>query len=110
MQLPNGDRAVVEMGKLRDYCLNQAHPRGRHKARVFESALGLTHRDAPRLRALLLEAARTTEVDLGDQDSYGQRFVLDFPMTGPLRTATIRSCWIILTGEDTPRLTSCWVL
>jgi hypothetical protein len=110
MRLPNGDRAVVDIGKLRDYCLNLTHPRGRHKARVFESALGLTCRDAPRLQASLLEAARTTEVELGERDSYGQRYVLDFPMTEPLRTATVRSCGIVLTGEDTPRLTSCWVL
>jgi uncharacterized protein DUF6883 len=110
MQLPNGDRAVVEINKLRDYCLNQTHPRGRHKARVFESALGLTHQDAPRLRALLLEAARTTEIELGERDSYGQRYILNLPMTGPLRTVTIRSCWIVLTAEDIPRLTSCWVL
>jgi hypothetical protein len=98
------------MGKLRDYCLNLTQPRGRHKARVFESALGLTHGDATRLQAALLEAARTTEIEFGERDSYGQRYVLDFPMTGSLQTATIRSCWIILVGEDTPRLTSCWVL
>jgi len=110
MHLPNGDRAVVEISKLRDYCLSQTHPRGRHKARVFESALGLTHLDATRLQASLLEAARTAEVELGDRDSYGQRYVLDFPMTGPVKTVAVRSCWIVLTGEDAPRLTSCWVL
>ncbi len=42
MKLPNSDRAVVDIAKLRDYCLNPAHPRGRHKARVFAAALGLT--------------------------------------------------------------------
>ncbi len=29
MKLPNADRAVVEIEKLRDYCLNPVHPRGR---------------------------------------------------------------------------------
>lgn len=38
MKLPNGDRAVISMGKLRGYCLNPEHPSGRHKARVFASA------------------------------------------------------------------------
>ncbi len=38
MKLPNGGRAVVEIAKLRDYCLNPAHPRGRHNARVFAAA------------------------------------------------------------------------
>lgn len=35
MKLPNGDRAVVDIVKLTDYCLSTTHPRGRHKARVF---------------------------------------------------------------------------
>lgn len=35
MKLPNGEGAIVELAKLRDYCLSQSHPRGRHKARVF---------------------------------------------------------------------------
>lgn len=35
MKLPNADRAVVGLAKLRDYCLSPTHPRGRHKARVF---------------------------------------------------------------------------
>ncbi len=42
MKLPNGERAVVDIIKLQDYCLNPAHPRGQHKARVFAAALGLT--------------------------------------------------------------------
>ena len=46
MKLPNGDRAIVDIAKLRDYCLNAGHPRGRHKARVFVAALGLTVADA----------------------------------------------------------------
>ena len=46
MKLPAGGNAVVDVAKIRDYCLNPAHPRGRHKARVFASTLGLTPTDA----------------------------------------------------------------
>ncbi len=49
MRLPNAERAVVDIAKLRDYCLNFEHPRGRHKARVFAAALGLTTADAEML-------------------------------------------------------------
>lgn len=38
MKLPNAERAVVDVRKLRNYCLNAEHPRGQHKARVFKSA------------------------------------------------------------------------
>ena len=55
MKLPNGDRAIVDIAKLRDYCLNPEHPRGKHKARVFAAALGFTVDDAEKLRAALGE-------------------------------------------------------
>jgi hypothetical protein len=41
MKLPNGDQAEISMQKLIGYCLNPEHPSGKHKARVFESALGI---------------------------------------------------------------------
>ena len=110
MKLPNGERAVVDMAKLRDYCLNLQHARGRHKARVFAAALGLTQDDAGVLRDALLKAAVDSEATPGEGDEYGQRYMLDFRMTGPAGQATVRSNWIVLTGEDYPRLTSCHVL
>jgi hypothetical protein len=35
--LPHADPAIVDIRKLEDYCLNDAHPRGRHKGRVFRA-------------------------------------------------------------------------
>jgi hypothetical protein len=78
MKLPNSDRAVVDIRKIRDYCLSLDHPRGRHKARVFRSALELTADDAEELQAALLGAARTREAVATERDQYGQRYVLDF--------------------------------
>ncbi len=110
MKLPGGSRAVVEMSKLRDYCLNEQHPRGRHKARVFATALGFTAADTEVLRAALLKAAVEGNAVAGERDDYGQRYVLDFELAGPRGKATIRSSWIVLRGEDFPRMTSCYVL
>ncbi len=39
MRLPNGNRAVVDLSKLSDYCLSPRHEDVKHKARVFASAL-----------------------------------------------------------------------
>ena len=83
MKLPGAERAVVDMAKLRGYCLNPSHPRGRHKARVFAAALGLTAADADLLREALLIAALHHKATLGERDDYGQRYVLDFQMKGP---------------------------
>lgn len=73
MKLPNAEQAFVDMAKLRDYCLDVSHPRGKHKARVFQSRLGLGPADAERLRDDLLAAAHTLEVIEGDVDVFGRR-------------------------------------
>ncbi len=104
------DRAVVNMAKLRNYCLNPRHARGRHKARVFASALGITQENAGLLRQALLEAAASAEATLGDKDDYGQRYMLNCEIAGPAGKGTVRSSWIVLHGQDFPRLTSCFVL
>jgi hypothetical protein len=110
MKLPNGEQAVVDIAKLRDYCLNTNHLRGRHKARVFAAVLGIAAEDAHQLRLAILEAAKTNEATKTSQDQYGQRYVLDFTMNGPGGQAQVRSSWIVRTSEDFPRLTSCYVL
>ena len=111
MKLPNAYRAFVDMRKLRDYCLNREHPKGSHKARVFESALGLTARDAEELRDALLDAVRTMDTaELGRNDDYGQRFGLDFDMTRGVQRARVLSVWIVRRDEGFPRLVTCQVL
>ena len=114
MKLPNADRAVVDIAKLRDYSLNPNHPEGKHKARVFLAAIGFKADDAERLRELILEAILTNEALEQAPTSYGKRFVVDFNVKaeqGIVATLkTIRSAWIIRDGEDFPRLTSCFIL
>jgi hypothetical protein len=46
MTIPHAERAVVDIRKLRDYCLNPTHDEGKHKARLFVAALGMTRGDA----------------------------------------------------------------
>ncbi len=67
-KLPNPENAVVETRKLRDYCLSPEHPRGRHKARVFASALGLTVDDSQELRRALLAAALSEEALVAEEN------------------------------------------
>ncbi len=110
MKLPNADRAVVEIEKLRDYCLSGSHPRGRHKARVFTTTLGITAEDAEELRDAILSAVLSEEATPSEGDEYGQRYVVDFTMKRQSRQADVRTTWIVRTREDYPRLTSCYVL
>jgi hypothetical protein len=109
MQMQNPEKAVVDIEKIRDYCLSPDHPRGRHKARVFQSTLGLSAQDSALLRQSLLEAAYGDNAEATEKDEYGQRYVVDFTMRTDTGTAIIRSSWIVRRGEDFPRLTSCYV-
>jgi hypothetical protein len=109
MKLPNPHRAVVEIRKLRDYCLNVDHPVGKHKARVFKAALGLTVQQADWLRNRALELAVTGEARSGATSAFGDTYVIDAWIAYNGRTALVSFCWIVEFGTDFPRLTSCYI-
>ena|ERR1035441_9597188 len=77
MQLPSGERAVVDLVKLRRYVLDPYHPRGRHKARVFAPALQLHQSDVDFLRKTRFHAALTGDAVPGETDACGQRYILN---------------------------------
>jgi hypothetical protein len=110
MLIPNTEAAVVDVEKLRGYCLNPFHSLGRYKAGVFSSALGLSGEDATEMANALLGAARNNNAHVGRLDRFGQRYVIDFELERAEKKATIRTAWIIETGTDFPRLTTCFVL
>jgi hypothetical protein len=109
VKLPGGNKAIVDREKLVGYCLDPDHPRGKHKARVFASALGFTAEHADELRDALLRAAATEDAQEALSDRFGRRYMIEFELSAPGGTATVRSTWILRQGEDTPRLTSCYV-
>ena len=109
MFVPNAEHAVVDIRKLRDYCLNPRHDDGKHKARLF-AAVGITANEAEALRDVLLQMVKTHEAQLGRRDAYGQRYIVDFSLTWHGKQTTLRSGWIIEHGTDTPRLTTCYPL
>jgi hypothetical protein len=110
LRLPNVERALIDLAKLREYSLNPSHPEGKHKARVFKAALGLTIDDAERLRELLLEAILISEATPLSDTPYGKRFIVDFDVEGFHGSVVVRSAWMIRNGEDFPRLTTCYIL
>jgi hypothetical protein len=110
LKLPNPERAVVQIAKLRDYSLSPLHDVGKHKARVFQAALGLTSDDAEWLREKLLRAAHTQEAVAGRPSIFGQTFIIDVLIARGDRSASVRTAWIVEFGTDFPRLTSRYVL
>jgi hypothetical protein len=110
LKLPNAPSAIIDLVKLRAYCLNAAHPRGRHKARVFRDALGLTVADAEWLQQRILEAIQNLPAEKQETDNFGGRWRVDLPLARQGKSAVLRTGWIIKTGEEFPRLITCWVL
>ena len=102
--MPRGEEAVVDPRKLTEYVLSPTHPRGRHKARVFEAALGLVIKDAPVLRAALLKAAAESEAAPTVLDDHGQRYQIEFQFQFERRSATIVSAWLQPSDQGPPRL------
>jgi hypothetical protein len=110
MKLPNGHRA--DLGdKLERYVLNTQHHRGKHKAHVFESVLGITLKNVRILKDALLRAAATSDAcESRGHQGHGVQYVLRFEMTTTAGSAVIVSAWIIRDQEDFPRLTTCYIL
>jgi hypothetical protein len=110
VRIPNADQAVVDVAKLREYCLNPAHPVGKHKARVFLAALGMTAEDAELLRLELLSGILAADATAEIADQFGRRFMATVRVTCRARAADVCSCWIVRTNEDFPRLVTRYVL
>jgi hypothetical protein len=108
--LPNAEHAFLDIRKIRDYLLDPLHPRGRHKARVFRAALGITANDAEWLREQLLSAAKTTDARFTHRDEFGDRYEFDVTLVGLDRDVPIRTSWIVLRSETFPRFVGCYIL
>lgn len=109
-QMPNADRALLDIRKITDYCLSPVHPRGRHKARVFRDALGLSQGDAEWLRTALLAGLRQGDATELSSDELGNRWRVDVPITRLGKSVVVRTVWIVRSSEQVPRFVTCWVL
>jgi hypothetical protein len=110
MRLPNGNRADLGT-KLEDYVLNPRHREGRHKARLFESVLGVTLANTGVLRQAILSAAENSEdaAPLGN-NGHGEVYVLRFSLKTEKGSARVFTAWIVQNSEDFPRLVTCYIV
>ena len=80
MLLPFAERAVAGESKFMGYCLNPEHPYGKHKARVFKSALGITATNWQILRDAVLTEILINTASYAGRNSYGELYTVDFTM------------------------------
>jgi len=99
--IPHASNAVIDPNKLTGYALNPAHPVGGNKARVFESALGITSANAGSLSQQILSGVRTQAARPGRTDQYGTRYSVDVPVVGPTGSGTVTTGWIVRPNSTT---------
>lgn len=110
MRIPNAENAFIDDRKLIEYCLSESHPIGKHKARVFKSALNYALADFEELKNAILNEITRNNAVLTESNEYGAMYVVDVILTNPPRRAKVRTSWIVRIQEDFPRLTSCYVI
>jgi len=108
MLLPNIERASINREKLADYALNSGHPEGRHKARVFLSALGISASDAVWLADAILAGLSRSEAILQGNTRWGTMYRVDMEIVRGERCAKIRTVWLGVKEEV--RLVTCFVI
>jgi hypothetical protein len=108
-RLPRADRAVVDREKLEGYLLNPQHEVGRHKARVFTSALGIRQRDWHYLRDRLLAAVVDAPVSGVRETSWGSLYEVVLAVEGLNgQTRRLMTVWSV-EGDEPPRLVTAFV-
>lgn len=108
-KLPNHENAYVSMEKLTGYCLNEQHPYGKEKAAVFKLALGIERANSVLLKEAILKGLADSTCFAREKDEYGARFTVVMKINNFEKEAEVTTGWIIRSGEDFPRLTSCYI-
>ena len=108
--IPHAESAIIDSRKLTEYALNPNHEVGKHKAKVFESALGYNQSNADELILKIKQGLKENPAQLGKKDQYGQRYTVNIPIQGPNgKTAIVTTGWILESGSKTPKLTTALV-
>lgn len=108
MNLPNGEHAVVEPEKVRDYLLDVAHPDGFGKAAFF-TAMGFQREAWETLAEALRQVARDFPVTKSMTSVHGEKYIVDgMVLTPRVQTVIVRTIWIVDKGDNRPRLVTAY--
>jgi hypothetical protein len=109
--LPNFEKAVIPIEKLDEYALNPGHPEGKHKARVFKSALEIERRHAHTLAELIAAGLSKAPAERGQSTEYGDLWTTWQEVTGLNgQSAIITVAWMYKKeAPEIPVLVSCYI-
>lgn len=108
-RIPRAEDAEIDPRKLTEYVLNPSHRTGRHKARVFKSALGIEREDWMYLRDQILERLPDAEVERHDSTQHGDQYRVVLRIDGLNgETHPVKVRWRVPPGRA-PCLVTAWV-
>ena len=107
MKMPFSEAAFVPTAKVTDYLLSRTHARGSTKSVWFEALGFVIEKPDELIEALLVHA--THDVEQTEQTRYGTKYRIVGKIVGPNGLdGQLRSIWIVLDGEETPRLVTAY--
>ena len=110
MNLPKGDKSIVDREKIVDYLLNPSHPYGASKAKFF-AAFGFRVEEWEKLAGALRLHGQTHEAKRVRETGFGPRYEVEGELTTPDgRSPRLRSVWQQDDGEVAPRLITAYPL
>jgi hypothetical protein len=109
--LPNYQQALIPLRKLRGYLLNPSHLEGKHKARVFNSALGFKQSDSTELAEAIRAELPYYPATTKEAGVWGQKYEVALPIIGKNdRVVDVMTVWIVREGTLYPRLVTAFVI
>lgn len=104
MELPNKFNAFISASKISEYLLSETHAVGKSKAKFFRS-FGFDETNLEQFEQNLIDIAKTQVVTETNHNNYGIKYVIDGNIVTPNGvTISVRTVWIIETGDTIPRL------
>lgn len=106
--LPNAEKAIIEVEKLRDYILSSTHPVGQFKAAVFRR-LGYSAENWEAFEEILRALILSHDAVEMEENQYGKKFIVEGLFDGPSgQSMQIVTVWVILKGESVPRFVTAY--
>jgi len=109
--LPQHEKAIIPIEKLRDYALNPSHPQGKNKARVFKATLGMDRGDADILSKILKASLTRSPAVRGLKSEHGEHWTTYHEIVGLSGDPVVVTvAWIYKIEQvDVPVLLSCYI-
>lgn len=108
--LPNYQNAIIPRQKLENYALDPSHPEGKHKARVFKSALGFDQSNWEMLAGAIRNELPFYDAGIGQIGPWGVKHTVVLSLVGTDgRIADVVTVWITRPSTGYPSLVTTYV-